>query len=80
MKQCSERVSTDSWHYKQCERDAVVERDGKAYCKQHDPEHIKELSAKREAKRKATSCPKCGSNPLAWYVYCHFCGTKYPPR
>ena len=47
--QCSERVSpNDKWgafHSHPCSIKAVVERDGKPYCKIHDPEYVK---AKRE--------------------------------
>jgi len=38
---CSARVSIDSWRFGQCSRKAIVERDGKWYCKIHDPEYIK---------------------------------------
>ncbi len=49
--QCSARVSHDDWgHTHQCERRAVVEQDGKAYCKVHDPEYIKTKDAERTAK------------------------------
>jgi len=51
MERCSERVSYDSWgHTHQCENKAVVVRDGKQYCKIHDPEYIKEKEAKHTAK------------------------------
>ena len=36
---CRERVSV-GWHRYHCERDSTVERDGKCYCWQHDPEYI----------------------------------------
>ncbi|MFA4974910.1 MAG: hypothetical protein WC683_20090 [bacterium] len=41
---CSERIFRDYTHYP-CQHPAVVERDGKWYCKIHDPEYVK---AKRE--------------------------------
>ena len=34
-----------------CHRPVVVERDGKSYCRIHDPEHIKILRDKRRVKR-----------------------------
>jgi len=45
--QCSKQIPNDSWgfHYHSCSKKAVVERDGKLYCKIHDPEYIQ---AKRE--------------------------------
>ena len=43
---CQARVSgTGSWgafHQHQCEKRAVVTREGKRYCKIHDPEYIKQ--------------------------------------
>jgi hypothetical protein len=35
-----------------CERKPTVERDGKWFCWQHDPERLKRLAAERWAKRK----------------------------
>ena len=52
-KQCSVRVqSNDRWglfHPYPCSKTAIVERDGKWYCKIHDPEYIKAKQAKRSA-------------------------------
>lgn len=45
--QCCQPV-WDNFHKGQCQRNGVIERDGKWYCKQHDPEAVK---AKEEAKR-----------------------------
>jgi hypothetical protein len=51
--QCSESVSSDgpwgSFHQHPCHKSAVVERDGKHYCKIHDPEYKK---AKRDESMK----------------------------
>lgn len=43
-KGCSKQVYTDSYSrpIRACSRKAVVERDGKGYCKQHDPVAIAE--------------------------------------
>ena len=77
MERCSERVSTDSWHYSQCSRKAVVERDGKPYCKIHDPEYIKAKSEEHARKYNANSCKKCRFHfDRYYYVYCPLCGTK----
>lgn len=39
---CCESVRDRSgWYRCQCQRNAKVERDGKFYCKQHDPEQVK---------------------------------------
>lgn len=78
--QCSERVSSDGWHYSQCKRKATVIRDNKPYCNQHDPEQIKQRKTKRQAKYKAESCPKCGCHPERWWGYCALCGTKLPKK
>jgi len=45
---CCERVR-GTVGYKQCSRSAVIEREGKFYCKQHDPEARKEKHANRYA-------------------------------
>ena len=80
-KQCSVKVlDAGGWHSFPCSKPITIERDGKPYCKIHDPEYIKAKDAKREAKRKAIACPKCGSHPEAWFAYCPFCGTKYPGK
>jgi hypothetical protein len=49
---CVETVYDESgWHKHNCLRNAVVERNGKRYCKRHDPEEVRSRRAKREAKR-----------------------------
>lgn len=51
--QCSATIwgeRVQSWH---CQRKAVVIRDGKPYCKIHDPEYIKAKRKEREAKWEA---------------------------
>ena len=41
VKRCSERVSDDTgFHHHQCSRTGIIERNGKLYCKQHDPEAV----------------------------------------
>ena len=76
---CSETVydSTGFGHFYQCSRSAVVERDGKPYCKIHDPEYIKRKDAERQAKYEASNCKHCGSHFYHhFYSYCPMCGTK----
>ncbi len=51
---CSERVSGEgrygSFHQHLCRNKPIVERDGKWYCKIHDPERVKERQAKATIK------------------------------
>ncbi len=78
MAQCSERVWFDSWRTSQCQRKATVERDGKWYCKIHDPEYIKAKHTKRETKYQSECCGHEGCNyhfDNTYFVYCPFCGT-----
>lgn len=42
----------EGYHSHQCARDATVERDGKAYCWQHDPEYVAKKDAERNAQWK----------------------------
>jgi len=74
---CSARVSIDSWRFGQCSRKAIVERDGKWYCKIHDPEYIKTKDEEREAKYQANSCKQCGYHfSYNFFRFCPLCGTK----
>lgn len=47
---CSDRPQT---FIGDCERDATVERDGKPYCWQHDPERFRDAALKRAEQLKA---------------------------
>ncbi len=48
---CSEMVTDfTGFHRTRCSRTAKVDRDGKGYCRQHDPEAQKARDAKRTAK------------------------------
>lgn len=49
---CSERIYERGWPHP-CSRDGVVERNGKWYCRQHDPEKVAERVRKRDAKYEA---------------------------
>lgn len=80
-KQCSERVAPPgqwgSFQQHQCNKKAVVEREGKAYCKIHDPEYIKTKNEKRQAKYEAGNCKQCGHHfSYPFHKYCPLCGTK----
>jgi len=58
----------------QCTKKAVVTRDGKRYCKIHDPEYIKKKDIEREARR--AKCPLCLQHSEPWWSYCPVCGTE----
>ena len=45
-KQCQERIYAGRSPDYQCQKKSVVERNGKFYCKVHDPEYIKEKKRK----------------------------------
>ena len=60
----------------QCNKMAVVTRDGKSYCKIHDPEYIKQRDEERSLKRRAKGCLECHTNLRTWWSYCPMCGTK----
>lgn len=46
--QCSKRIySSDFGRSRQCARNGVIERDGRVYCKQHDPIAKAERNRKR---------------------------------
>ncbi len=46
-------IAGDGWRYDTCSRKATVEREGKGYCKQHDPVRRKELQDENDKKRRA---------------------------
>ena len=46
-------IAGDGWRYDTCSRKATVEREGKGYCKQHDPVRRKELQDEKEKKWRA---------------------------
>jgi hypothetical protein len=49
--QCCQKIRGDGWGVKpQCSRAAVIERDGRHYCKQHDPLAVAVREAKGRAK------------------------------
>lgn len=79
-KQCEVMVSPPGkwgdFQQHQCDKQAVIERAGKAYCKIHDPEYIKQKDEERELKRRAKGCPKCYRDLKRWWSYCPHCGTK----
>jgi len=76
-KQCCEKIYDKlNWNGYQCSKKAIVERNGKSYCKVHDPEYIKTKDRKREEKYRKESC-KCGHHfAYGWYEYCPICGLK----
>lgn len=75
-KTCNAEVWIDRMHQSSCQRPVTVERNGVFYCAIHDPEYIKVKEAKKEVKRKASSC-RCGYYfEYHHYYYCPLCGTK----
>ena len=52
--QCSKMISGDgpwgAFHQRKCSNKAVLERDGKPYCKIHDPEYRKQKSIERKVR------------------------------
>ena len=72
---CSEKVwHSGAFHPYQCQNKVVVEREGKPYCRIHDPEYIKEKQAKREIERLRNSCQECGIRFEPRWEYCPYCG------
>jgi len=57
MNQCQEKVTPkERWgafHQYQCHRTATIQRDGKWYCKQHDPETVKAREVKGSLERQS---------------------------
>jgi len=45
--QCTKKVFKDGYHHP-CTNPVTIRRDGKSYCRIHDPEYIKERNRKRE--------------------------------
>ncbi len=78
--QCSVRVAPNTqwgaFQQHQCYKKATIIRDGKPYCKIHDPEYIKQKDTKMEATRKANGCQSCGRGLRRWWNYCPHCGSK----
>jgi hypothetical protein len=77
MKQCSVRVWSGSWHRYLCRNNATITRDGKDYCRIHDPEYISKKEKIKEAEYEANSCEKCDFHfDYIWFRYCPKCGLK----
>ncbi len=76
---CSVEVYVGVWHSKPCSKSAVIERDGKLYCKIHDPEYIKKKDEIARENYHKKDCKKkgCGFNfTVDYYNYCPYCGTE----
>jgi len=56
--QCHGTVCTDIWP-RNCTKKPVVERDGKWYCKIHDPEYVEARRAKQSAEADARWKARC---------------------
>jgi len=67
---CSSTVYRGPWSRGgKCSRNGSIERNGRLYCKQHDPVHIAEERKKEEEEwkrlreeAKANRCPHCGGS------------------
>lgn len=53
MKKRCQATFMDGYHSRQCSRSACIEREGKVYCKQHDPVAVKARDDARSAKWQA---------------------------
>lgn len=78
---CSEKVwDSTSWHSYPCSKKPIVEREGKMWCKIHDPEYKKAKEKTQDEKYKKDSCRKCEYHfdrvARLCYSYCPMCGTK----
>lgn len=72
------------WHAYQCPKNATVFREGKWYCRIHDPVYKTEKWEKRKEleylKEKAETCKKCDRRVYGKpydYNFCPYCGNKY---
>jgi len=77
--QCSKTVyNAKGWYSYPCSKKFYIERDGKMYCKIHDPEYIKAKDKKREEKYEKLKCKKCDYHfeGKSFYKFCPYCGTK----
>ncbi len=49
-KQCETRIWGERVQSWQCHKRAIIERDGKWYCKIHDPEYVKQKNMKKQTR------------------------------
>ncbi len=56
--QCSKMIFEGRGWNHLCNNKAIIERDGKLYCKIHDPEYVKEKNAKLQAKWNVASAKR----------------------
>ena len=76
--QCSEDVwDSTSWQNYKCTKKSIVEKEGKLYCKIHDPEYKKEKERKQREKYNKECCKKCDYHfNNNYYSFCPLCGNK----
>ena len=70
-----------SFNPSQCSGKPYVERDGKTYCKRHDPVRLEEKYQEKLKKIHADDCKVCkhpftGYYEKNFYKFCPICGTK----
>ena len=84
---CATRVAPNTqwgaFQQYQCNKKAVVIREGKAYCKIHDPEYISPAELKRKDRNARNKCrtDNCSytfreTGYEGLYKFCPFCGLK----
>jgi len=75
-KECSERI-WQNWHTYNCSKKPIVEKDGKNYCKIHDPAYKANKELERELKYRSECCNKCTYHfTYSYYKYCPLCGNE----
>ena len=84
---CCKEVSTRrGWHWYQCSRKGVVEREGKKYCKQHDPDRVKNQRKKSELKYRVKSLKNgllysyAATGREAYRLFKKYGRISYPPE
>ena len=82
---CCVKVSDDSryesFNPHQCSGKPFIERDGKTYCKRHDPVRREEKYQEKLKTVHANDCKQCGHGfhgyyELQCFKFCPICGTK----
>ncbi len=76
--QCIKRISEPPYYINrhQCSKKAVVVREGKPYCRVHDPDYIKAKYNKKFVDWDKAKCNNCGVHPDKRWAYCPYCGTR----
>jgi rubrerythrin len=82
---CCQKVSDGtrfgSYNPSQCKGKPFVERDGKTFCKRHDPVRREEKYQAKLKQDHADDCKQCGHHfygrlEKGFFKFCPMCGTK----